>query len=52
MKFCPECGSKLPEDAKFCFECGFKISNFVGTENIYQNREKVRKQDKVSSEQY
>lgn len=26
MKFCPECGAKLPEGAKFCTECGAKLS--------------------------
>ena len=22
MKFCPKCGSKLPDDARFCINCG------------------------------
>ena len=26
MKFCSECGSKLPEGAKFCGECGTKVN--------------------------
>jgi len=25
MKFCTNCGAKLPEDVKFCMECGAKI---------------------------
>jgi hypothetical protein len=25
MKFCPQCGSELKEEAKFCPSCGFKI---------------------------
>lgn len=27
MKFCPNCGTKLIEEAKFCQECGFKIDS-------------------------
>ena len=25
MKFCPQCGAKLPPNARFCVECGTKI---------------------------
>lgn len=31
MKFCPECGNKLIENAKFCPECGFKIPGISTT---------------------
>lgn len=31
MKFCPECGNKLIENAKFCPECGFKITGISTT---------------------
>lgn len=26
MNFCPNCGTKLVENAKFCHSCGLKIS--------------------------
>lgn len=25
LKYCPECGNKLPENAKFCPDCGYKL---------------------------
>lgn len=25
LKYCPECGNKLPEKAKFCPDCGYKL---------------------------
>lgn len=36
MKFCPECGNKLIENAKFCPECGFKIASI--NNNSQKNR--------------
>ncbi len=27
-KYCPECGRKLPDEAKFCDACGTRISEF------------------------
>lgn len=25
LKYCPECGNKVPENAKFCPDCGYKL---------------------------
>ena len=35
VKFCPECGERLPEAAAFCPYCGFKFSSIP----IYNERE-------------
>ncbi|QXA66909.1 zinc-ribbon domain-containing protein [Staphylococcus haemolyticus] len=49
MKFCPECGNKLIENAKFCPECGFKIASI---NNNSQKIEEVDVVEKVSSDVY
>lgn len=36
-KFCPQCGTKLKEDALFCSECGYKIKDKIGTEDLNTN---------------
>ena len=33
-KFCPECGSKLPDDALFCDECGTKMPDMDSTKSV------------------
>lgn len=47
MKFCPECGNKLVENAKFCPECGYKL--LEDSSSIVQERIESKK---VSSETY
>ena len=37
VKFCPQCGTKLKEDALFCSECGCKIKDKMGTEDLNTN---------------
>ncbi|WP_180530479.1 zinc ribbon domain-containing protein, partial [Staphylococcus haemolyticus] len=49
MKFCPECGNKLIENAKFCPECGFKIASI---NNSSQKIEEVDVVEKLSSDVY
>lgn len=29
--FCPECGERIPDDARFCFNCGTDISSHAGS---------------------
>ena len=44
MPFCPNCGCKLPENAKFCLECGTKIETpktGVGIEDSIIQRSQV-----------
>lgn len=48
MKFCPECGFKLIENAKFCPECGFKIESITIEEPMIIESEKT----KVNSDEY
>lgn len=48
MKFCPECGFKLIENAKFCPECGFKIDSIAIEEPMIIESEKT----KVNSDEY
>lgn len=50
MKFCPECGNKLNENAKFCPECGYKISDSNGFVNDTNSESAVV--EKLSSEAY
>lgn len=47
--FCPECGSKLPEDSIFCENCGSKVNGNVNAEkkiqpkmkpDVYRNKKK------------
>lgn len=54
MKFCPECGNKLIENAKFCPECGFKIP---GTSTTVVNETsshiiETKTINKVNSDEY
>ncbi|PNZ31790.1 Uncharacterised protein [Staphylococcus petrasii] len=49
MKFCPECGNKLIENAKFCPECGFKIASI---NTVSPEIKEVEEIDKVSSDVY
>ncbi|MEL3710823.1 zinc-ribbon domain-containing protein [Staphylococcus borealis] len=49
MKFCPECGNKLIENAKFCPECGFKIAS-INVDS--QKNEEIEVVNKVSSDEY
>src|SRR5699024_4418278 len=48
MKFCPECGFKLIENAKFCPECGFKIDSIAIEEPMISESENT----KVNSDEY
>lgn len=60
MKFCPECGNKLIENAKFCPECGFKISSINAPVQQHNemtvvepsNHEVAASKVKVSSDEY
>lgn len=42
-KFCPNCGTELPDDAMFCGNCGTKLcdcnTNHKETQQSYQNTE-------------
>ncbi len=38
MKFCSQCGTKLPDDAKFCHACGSKVVDMTETEDIRPDR--------------
>lgn len=36
-KNCPECGEKLPDEARFCMNCGYDFSKKDTTNNIFTN---------------
>lgn len=36
MKFCPECGTENPDEAKFCRDCGYDIENLTPS-NLQKN---------------
>ena len=44
MKTCPNCGTKLPSDAKFCTSCGTSLANVPSTSEIREQRRSKRKQ--------
>ncbi|WP_105978295.1 zinc-ribbon domain-containing protein [Staphylococcus simulans] len=54
MKFCPECGNKLIENAKFCPECGFKIPGTSTTVVNETNSHIIETKtiNKVNSDEY
>lgn len=52
MKFCPECGNKLIENAKFCPECGFKIASLTTSDSSTQIEELDNVGEKISSDEY
>lgn len=43
MKFCIECGSKLPDKAKFCLDCGEKLPD-MSRETDHEQSEPVQKE--------
>lgn len=40
--FCPNCGTKIDDDAKFCQSCGYKLANEPENTDKYVRPEKVR----------
>lgn len=42
MKYCSNCGSKLPEDAEFCTECGQRVNSAPQTQPQAQAKAKKK----------
>ena len=42
MKYCSNCGSKLPEDAEFCTECGQRVNSAPQTQPQVQAKTKKK----------
>lgn len=42
MKYCSNCGSKLPEDAEFCTECGQRVNSAPQTQPQVQAKPKKK----------
>lgn len=49
MKTCPNCGTKLPSEAKFCTSCGASLENVPSTSEIREERRSQRRK-KIESQ--
>lgn len=59
MKYCPECGAELVENASFCQECGIEINADQDTDetensegNILQTEEEIKQAARDAVEEY
>jgi uncharacterized membrane protein YvbJ len=55
MKYCPDCGTKLVEDASFCQECGRNLeqdTEDTDSENMLNTEEEIREAAREAVERY
>lgn len=43
MKYCYNCGARLPKDAKFCYKCGVRVGKVVKEEFSVKSEELIEK---------